>query len=82
MKRLPHLNATEWAEYQQRQAEHDDLMAQVADDEAQLEHDLIAAYDEYELGANQESQPGATPAGRTPPPHRSPASSRGRNRGR
>ncbi|MFJ5530976.1 hypothetical protein [Streptomyces sp. NPDC093261] len=82
MKRPPHLNATEWAEYQQRRAEVDDLMAEVADEEAQMERDLIAAHDEYELGFSQESQPGVTPAGRTPPPHRSPASSRGRNRGR
>ncbi|MFF8925822.1 hypothetical protein ACF1AO_00995 [Streptomyces longwoodensis] len=76
------MNATEWAEYQQRRAEVDDLTAVVADEEAQMERDLIAAHDEYELGFSQESQPGVTPAGRTPPPHRSPASSRGRNRGR
>ncbi|MEU3551596.1 MULTISPECIES: hypothetical protein [Streptomyces] len=76
------MSATEWAEYQQRQAEHDSVMAQVASDAAQLEQDLIAAYDEHELGFSQESQPGAAPAARTPPPHRSPAASRGRNRGR
>jgi hypothetical protein len=57
-------------------------MAQVADQDAQMEHDLIATHDEYELGFSQESQPVVTPTGRTPPPHRSPASSRGRNRGR
>ncbi|AZS87195.1 hypothetical protein ELQ87_25350 [Streptomyces griseoviridis] len=81
MKRPPHVNATEWAEYQQHRAEVDDL-AQVADQDAQMEHDLIAAHDEYELGFSQESQPGVASAGRTPPPHRSPASSRRRNRGR
>ncbi|MFC5634530.1 hypothetical protein ACFPZJ_12215 [Streptomyces bullii] len=55
MKRPPHVNATEWAEDQQRRAELDDLMAQVADQEAQMEHDLIATHDEYELGFSQES---------------------------
>ncbi|WP_370666692.1 hypothetical protein [Streptomyces sp. IBSBF 2507] len=82
MKRPPHLNATEWAEYQQRRAELDGLMAQVADQDAQMEQDLTCTHDEYELGFSQESQPVVTPAGRTPPPHQSSASFRGRNRGR
>ncbi len=76
------MSATEWAQYQQRQAEHDSVMAQVAGHEAQKEHDLTATHDEYELGFNQEPQPRADPARRTPPPHRSPASSRRRKRGR
>ncbi|MER0445779.1 hypothetical protein ABR738_14615 [Streptomyces sp. Edi4] len=76
------MSATEWAEYQQRQAEHDSVMAQVAVYEARMEHDLTATHDECELGFHQEPQPGATPARRTLPPHRSPASSHGRKRGR
>ncbi|MFF3976554.1 hypothetical protein [Streptomyces sp. NPDC001828] len=54
-------------------------MAQVADREAQMEHGLIAAYDEYELDFTPVPEP--NPAHRTPPPHRTPTS-RGRSRGR
>ncbi|MEU9288316.1 hypothetical protein AB0D57_27355 [Streptomyces sp. NPDC048275] len=81
MKRPPHISAADWAEYQQCQAEHDDLMAQIADREAQMEHDLIAAYDEYELDFSPIPKPDADPARRTPPPHRT-AASRRRSRGR
>ncbi|MEV7706609.1 hypothetical protein AB0O59_26710 [Streptomyces sp. NPDC088922] len=56
-------------------------MAQVADREAHLEHDLIATFDEYELDFTALPKPEAGPARRMPPPHRSPASRR-RSRGR
>ncbi|MET8590438.1 hypothetical protein [Streptomyces sp. NPDC005078] len=56
-------------------------MAQIADREAQMEHDLIATYDEYEVDFSQVPKPEADPARRIPPPHRSPASRR-RSRGR
>ncbi|WP_159058744.1 hypothetical protein [Streptomyces caeruleatus] len=55
-------------------------MAQVADREAQMEHGLIAAYDEYELDFSPVPKPEATPDRRMPPPHRTPASHR-RSRG-
>jgi hypothetical protein len=54
-------------------------MAQLADREAQMEHGLIATYDEYELDFHPVPKPEATPARRTPPPHRTPTS-RGRSR--
>lgn len=54
-------------------------MAQVAEREAQMEHDLIATYDEYELDFSP--VPETSPARQTPPPHRTPASRR-RSRGR
>ncbi|WP_159083323.1 hypothetical protein [Streptomyces sp. P3] len=46
-----------------------------------MEHDLIAAYDDYELGFAPVPKPEADPARRTPPSHHAPASRR-RNRGR
>ncbi|MFD4479428.1 hypothetical protein ACFWPU_25385 [Streptomyces sp. NPDC058471] len=54
-------------------------MAQVADREAQMEHDLIATYDEYEL--DFAPVPAPDPAHRMPPPHRT-HTSRRRSRGR
>jgi hypothetical protein len=39
-------------------------MAQVADREAQLEHDLIAAYDEYEFDSSPVPKPEADLASR------------------
>ncbi|MEU9280282.1 hypothetical protein [Streptomyces sp. NPDC048341] len=56
-------------------------MAQIADREAQMEHGLIATYDEYELDFSPVPKPETTPARRTPPPPRTPASRR-RSRGR
>lgn len=55
-------------------------MAQLAEREAQMEHDLIATYDEYELDFSPVPKPDANPARRTPPPHRT--TSRRRSRGR
>ncbi|MEU3028079.1 hypothetical protein ACPCBC_16760 [Streptomyces incarnatus] len=55
-------------------------MAQVADREAQMEHDLITTYDEYELDFSPVPGPETDLAQRTPPAHR-PASRR-RSRGR
>ncbi|MCA1223239.1 hypothetical protein [Streptomyces sp. 8L] len=49
MNRPTGLNETQWADYQQCQAEHDDLIQQVADREAQMENGLIDSYDEYEF---------------------------------
>ncbi|MFB8017036.1 hypothetical protein ACFC36_00570 [Streptomyces rubiginosohelvolus] len=81
MKRPPHLSDADWADYQQCQAEHDDLMEQVADREAQLERELIPTYDKYELDFSTAPTPDADPGRRTPPPSRSPATRR-RIRGR
>lgn len=39
----------DWAAYMQCQDEHDVMMAQVADREAQMEHGVIDSYDEYEF---------------------------------
>ncbi|MCX4482324.1 hypothetical protein OOK44_38780 [Streptomyces cellulosae] len=80
MERPPHVKATERAEDQRRRAELDDLMAQLADREVQLEGDLIAAYDEYELDCSRALKPEAALACRPARPHR-PASRR-RSRGR
>ncbi|MEU2222678.1 hypothetical protein [Streptomyces sp. NPDC018347] len=71
LNRPDHISDTDRADYQQRPAEHDTLMAQTAEREARLEHDLIAAYDEYEADFSR----------RTPPPHPTPAARR-RSRGR
>ncbi|MFB7481896.1 hypothetical protein ACFUEM_25110 [Streptomyces anulatus] len=76
MNRPTHLNDADWAEYQQCQAEHDDLVEQVADREAQLENDRIAAYDEYELDFG----PAPTNTRATPPPRLPPALRRSRRR--
>ncbi|MEH0542374.1 hypothetical protein OG802_04120 [Streptomyces sp. NBC_00704] len=46
-----------------------------------MEHDLIAAYDDYELDFAPVPKPEADPARRTPPSHHASASRR-RNRGR
>ncbi|MFK0099055.1 hypothetical protein [Streptomyces sp. NPDC091040] len=43
-------------------------MEQVADREAQREHGLIAAYDEYELGFGPAPEPNCAPCA-PPPPH-------------
>ncbi|MEU0426111.1 hypothetical protein ABZ235_21330 [Streptomyces canus] len=56
-------------------------MAQIADREAQMEHDLIASYDAYELDFSPVPKPEANPARRTPLPHPTPTSRR-RSRGR
>ncbi|MER7728532.1 hypothetical protein [Streptomyces sp. NPDC096323] len=55
-------------------------MEQVADREAQLENDLIPAYDEYDLDFSPVPTPEADTSRRTPQPYRSPASRR-RSRG-
>lgn len=80
LNRPAHFSDADWAEYQQCQAEHDHLMAQVADREAQLEDDLIAAYDEYELDFSPVPKQETDLTRRTPPPHR--LTSRRRSRGR
>ncbi|GAA3196491.1 hypothetical protein GCM10017688_64640 [Streptomyces ramulosus] len=54
-------------------------MVQVAEREAQMEHDLISTYDEYEFDFTPVAEP--APSVRTSPPHRPPASRR-RSRGR
>ncbi|MFI1721821.1 hypothetical protein [Streptomyces sp. NPDC020489] len=54
-------------------------MAQVAEREAQMEHDLIASYNEHEFDFTPVPEP--CPAHRTPPPHHTPVSRR-RSRGR
>ncbi|MFD8063965.1 hypothetical protein ACFXA0_32720 [Streptomyces cyaneofuscatus] len=56
-------------------------MEQDADREAQLDRELIAKHDEYELDFSPASTPDTDPARRIPPPSRSPASRR-RSRGR
>lgn len=81
LNRPAHFSDADWADYQQCQADHDDLMAQTADREAHLEHDLIAVYDEYAVDLSPGPKPEADLARRTPPPRRTPASRR-RSRGR
>ncbi|MDX2906789.1 hypothetical protein PV464_43500, partial [Streptomyces scabiei] len=81
LNRPAHFSDADWADYQQCQAEHEDLMTQIAEREAQMEHGLITAYGEYELDFSPVPKPEADPARQIPPPHRTPASPR-RNRGR
>ncbi|MFD6624776.1 hypothetical protein [Streptomyces diastaticus] len=80
MKRPPHYSDADWAEYQQCQAEHDDLMAQVAAREAQIEHDLINAADTYEFDFSPVPKPEADLARQTDPRHRPPSRRRSRSR--
>ncbi|MBW1597284.1 hypothetical protein [Streptomyces sp. JJ38] len=56
-------------------------MTQVAEREAQMEHELIATYDEYEFDFSPLPEPQPSPARRTPPLRRALASCR-RSRGR
>jgi hypothetical protein len=56
-------------------------MAQVAERDAQMEHDLIDNYDEYDLGFSARPEPRPRPTRRTPPVHHA-ATSRRRSRGR
>jgi hypothetical protein len=78
LNRPVHFSDADRAECQRRQAEHDDLMAQVAEREAQMEHDLTD--EEYELGSAACTEPECSPPYPLPPQH-SPASRR-RNYGR
>lgn len=48
LNRPAHVSDTDWTEYQRCQAEHDDLMTQVADREAQIEFGFIDSHDDYE----------------------------------
>ncbi|WP_043267089.1 hypothetical protein [Streptomyces sp. CT34] len=61
--RPPNLTDEEWADYRQCQAEHDDLLSQVADREAQIEHGWIDSYDEYEFAWGE-----AVPGTQSPQP--------------
>lgn len=76
MHRPRNLTDEEWADYQQCQDEHDDLMAQVADREAQMEAGLIDSYDEYEFTweypdpAPRPQNSNAAPGPPIPPPRR------------
>ncbi|MGQ4376490.1 hypothetical protein ACN6K9_006854 [Streptomyces sp. SAS_267] len=56
-------------------------MAQIADREAQMEHDLIATYDQSELDFSPVPKQEANPAHQTSAPHPTSASCR-RSRGR
>ncbi|MEU2131778.1 hypothetical protein [Streptomyces sp. NPDC018352] len=78
MNRPAHFSDADWAEYQQCQAENDDLMEQVAERQAQLEHDQV---DGYEFDFTPLPGPNRTPTRQPPSLHRAPASRR-RNRGR
>ncbi|MFH9862189.1 hypothetical protein [Streptomyces sp. NPDC017202] len=78
MARPPHENAAEWAEARRRQTEHDDLMAQLADRDAEMEHDLSVACGACELDSHQVPETDFT---RRPAPGHRPASRR-RSRGR
>ncbi|QHC18940.1 MULTISPECIES: hypothetical protein [unclassified Streptomyces] len=70
MKRPAHYSDADLAEDQQRQAEHDDVMTQVAAREAQIEHDLVTAADAYESDLSPVSKPEANLARPSDPRHR------------
>ncbi|MFE7119836.1 hypothetical protein ACFU99_30900 [Streptomyces sp. NPDC057654] len=61
MKRPADCSDAEWAEIQQCQAEHDNLMDQVADREAQMEQGFIDTYDEYEFDYTTPVRPAQPP---------------------
>ncbi|MFC8419423.1 hypothetical protein ACFYO6_12185 [Streptomyces anthocyanicus] len=74
------MNATERAEAQRRQIALDTLTAQLADREAEKEHDLSAACNDCALDRDQVPEP-ETDLTRRPAPRHRPASRR-RSRGR
>ena len=80
MTHPPHVNATEWAEAQRRKTALDALIAQLADREAEKEHDLSAACDDCALDRDQVTEP-ETDLARRPTLRHRPASRR-RIRGR
>ncbi|CAB72378.1 hypothetical protein GTY87_35110 [Streptomyces sp. SID7813] len=80
MPHPPHVNATQWAAAQHRQAELDALTAQVAGHEAKKEHDPSAACDNCALDRDQVPEPETGLTHRPTPRHRS--ASRRRSRGR
>ncbi|MFJ8676322.1 hypothetical protein [Streptomyces sp. NPDC093589] len=66
--RPDHFSDADGAEYQQCQAEHEDLMAQAADREAQMEHGLIDTHDEYDFDYSPDrTTQQSHPARQTPP---------------
>lgn len=82
LNRPTHFSDADWAAYQQTQAEHDDLMAQIADHEAQMEHDLLGAYDAYEFDSAAPARPEQQPRPATRTPRLRTLTPRRRNRGR
>ncbi|MDT0614971.1 hypothetical protein [Streptomyces lancefieldiae] len=74
------MNAAEWAEAQRRKTALDALIAQLADREAEKEHDLSAACDDCALDRDQVPEP-ETGLARRPTLRHRPASRR-RSRGR
>ncbi|MFE5097559.1 hypothetical protein ACFRCI_46655 [Streptomyces sp. NPDC056638] len=81
MNRPANFSDADWAEYQQCQTEHDDLMDQFTDREAQMEQGLLDTYDEYEFDFAPLSVQQPHPA-RQLPPARPGSASRGSVRGR
>ncbi|GCD41855.1 hypothetical protein [Streptomyces paromomycinus] len=71
MHRPAHFSDADWADYLQCQAEHDDLLDQVADREAQIEQGLIDTYDDYEFDF---ASPARTAQQPRPARHNSPLS--------
>ncbi|XVV38392.1 hypothetical protein ACQPXT_34635 [Streptomyces sp. CA-100214] len=78
LTRPPHESAAAWAEARRRQTEHHDLMAQLADRDAEMEHDFSVACGDCELDSQQVPETDFT---RRPAPRHRPASRR-RSRGR
>ncbi|CAL9612181.1 hypothetical protein [Streptomyces sp. enrichment culture] len=72
------MNAAEWADARRRQTERDALMAQLADREAEKEHDPSATCNDCALDSHQVPETDLT---RQPAPRHRPASRR-RSRGR
>lgn len=83
MNRPANFSDADWAEYQQCQTEHDNLMDQFTDREAQMEQGLLDTYDEYafDFGSSRLSVQHPHPA-RQLPPVRPGSASRGSVRGR
>ncbi|MFE9287891.1 hypothetical protein [Streptomyces olivaceus] len=70
MAHPPHVHATEWAEAQRRHTALDALTAQLADREAEEEHDLSAACNDCARERDQVLEPTADLTRRPTPRHR------------
>ncbi|KPI02866.1 hypothetical protein OK074_5016 [Actinobacteria bacterium OK074] len=70
MRRPADMSDDDWIEYQELEDDHNDLMAQCADREAQMENGLNDSYDEYEFDFSP-----LPPKESSPPPSASPRSS-------
>lgn len=84
MHRPPDLSDEQWADYQAEyrrcQEEHDEVLTQVTDREAQIEHGLIDSYEDYEFTWDVWAPAERSSASRPPAPAAPPAAAPRRSR--